>query len=596
MTMKTRWPESIVLASLDAITCTDEKGVIILWNKAAESMFGYSAAEARARPLTMLLHKKDKQACLADIRKVLNSNASAPIIGQVKEMRGMRKDGHTFQMIMRLSADRMDGQWVFTAIMRNISDSRQLETKYRLLFETSTDAIMLLDNKGFFDCNDTALRIFGCCSREQFLGRHPCDFSPDQQPNGQDSRQLANEHIARAFEHGSDRFEWMHTKLDGTNFPAAVRLTAMQLNGRQVLQATVRDISLHKKAEEELKMRVEGAEQARRSMLFMLEDLNATSGKAEKARKEWEATFDAVSDPIFLHDSHGNIMRANHAYARQADMDIDEITGLPYWQVFPRMDGPMHSCSQAWEINQAGAEEAEEEIQISDGRIFVSHSYAVRDEAGEYDYSVHFLKDITERREATEKLRKSLEGTIQAIASALEARDPYTAGHQHRVAELACAIGTEIGLDNERLEGIRWGGMIHDIGKIRMPAELLSKPARLTENEYALMKEHPQVGYDILKDIEFPWPVADIAHQHHERLDGSGYPQGLKNDAICLEARIVAVADVVEAMSSHRPYREGLGIEKALAEIVRGRDKQYDADVVDTCLTLFRQQKFSFER
>jgi len=593
--MKTRLPESIIHTSLDAIACADEKGDIFLWNKAAETMFGYSEAKARAMPLTMLLHEEDRQACLADIRKVLNSNASPQIIGQPKEMRGIRIDGHTFQMIMRLSADRMDGQWILTAIMRNISENKQLETKYRLLFETSTDAIMLLDDQGFFDCNDTTLHIFGCRSREHFLGRHPCDFSPDQQPNGQDSRQLANEHIARAFEQGSDRFEWMHRKLDGTNFPAAVRLAAMQLNGRHVLQATVRDISLHKKAEDELKMRVEGAEQARRSMLFMLEDLNATSAKAEKARKEWEATFDAVSDPIFIHDRYGNIMRANHAYARQADMDIHDIIGLPYWQVFPRMDGPMHSCSQAWETNRAGAEEAEEEIQISDGRIFVSHSYAVRDKTGGYDYSIHFLQDITERRKANEQLRKSLEGTIQAIASALEARDPYTAGHQHRVAELGCAIGAEIGLDSERLEGIRWGGMIHDIGKIRMPAELLSKPARLTENEYALIKEHPQVGYNILKDIEFPWPVADIAHQHHERLDGSGYPQGLKNDAICLEARIVAVADVVEAMSSHRPYRAGLGIDKALEEIIRGRDKQYDADVVDACLTLFRQQEFSFE-
>jgi len=151
-------------------------------------------------------------------------------------------------------------------------------------------------------------------------------------------------------------------------------------------------------------------------------------------------------------------------------------------------------------------------------------------------------------------------------------------------------------LQDEQIEGIRWGGMIHDIGKIHLPAEVLSKPTRLTEIEYAMIKEHPKIGYDILKDIEFPWPVAEVAHQHHERLDGSGYPQGLKNDEICLEARIVAVADVVEAMASHRPYRPQLGIEKALNEIRRGRGKQYDDAVVDACLKLFREKKFSFER
>jgi len=343
-----------------------------------------------------------------------------------------------------------------------------------------------------------------------------------------------------------------------------------------------------------LRKRAREAEDTRQSMLFMLEDLNESKGHIERAKQEWEATFDAVTDPVFLHDRDGNIMRANNTYAGQAGMDMHDIIGKPYWQVFPVLDGPMHSCLRALETKEEEEEEEEDEIQMPDGRIFVSHSYAVRNKECGYAYSVHFMQDITERKQAAGRLRQTLEGTIRAIALAVEARDPYTAGHQARVAELACAIAQEMGLDAERVEGIRWGGMIHDIGKIHLPAEVLSKPSKLTEIEYALIKEHSRVGYDILKAIEFPWPVADITYQHHERLDGSGYPQGLKDDDICMEARIVAVADVTEAMASHRPYRPGRGIDAALAEIKRGRGKQYDPQAVDACITLFKENKFSF--
>ena len=195
--------------------------------------------------------------------------------------------------------------------------------------------------------------------------------------------------------------------------------------------------------------------------------------------------------------------------------------------------------------------------------------------------------------ESHKHLKKSLEGSIEAISSAVEARDPYTAGHQRRVASLASAIASEMGLGEDHILGIHMGATIHDIGKIQLPAEILTKPSRLTEIEYNLVKGHPQVGYDILKGIEFPWPVADIAYQHHERIDGSGYPQGLKGNAICLEARIVAVADVVEAMASDRPYRASLGIDAPLKEIKSGRGKIFDSQVVDVCVNLLTEQGFS---
>jgi len=194
-----------------------------------------------------------------------------------------------------------------------------------------------------------------------------------------------------------------------------------------------------------------------------------------------------------------------------------------------------------------------------------------------------------------EILQRSLEQSIEVIAATVEARDPYTAGHQRRVGELAVVIAQELGLPEDKIHGIHLAAVIHDLGKIRVPAEILSKPGKLSNIEFMLIKTHPQDGYDILKDVDFPWPIADIVRQHHEKLDGSGYPQGLKGAQILLESRIMTVADVVEAMSSHRPYREALGIEVALKEIERGRGSAYDPAVADACLKLFREGRFAFQ-
>jgi putative two-component system response regulator len=200
-----------------------------------------------------------------------------------------------------------------------------------------------------------------------------------------------------------------------------------------------------------------------------------------------------------------------------------------------------------------------------------------------------------ELRQSYTKLQRALEGTIHALVSAIEMRDPYTAGHQQRVTQLACAIANEMGLPEERIEGIRMAGLIHDIGKMNIPAEILSKPGELNNLQYGLIRMHPQTGHDILTEIEFPWPVAQIVLQHHERLDGSGYPQGLVGEEIMLEARILAVADVVEAMASYRPYRPPCGLDKALEEISQNRGVLYDSEAVDVCLKLFAEKEFKFE-
>jgi len=200
-----------------------------------------------------------------------------------------------------------------------------------------------------------------------------------------------------------------------------------------------------------------------------------------------------------------------------------------------------------------------------------------------------------ELRQSFERLRRTLEGTVNTLVSTIEMRDPYTAGHQRRVSQLACAIAEEMGFPEERTEGLRMAGLIHDIGKISIPAEILSKPGQLNELEWGMIKAHPQVGYDILKTTDFPWPVAKIVLQHHERMDGSGYPQGVAGEEIMLEVRILGVADVVEAMASHRPYRPAHGIDRALKEISQNRGVLYDPQVVDACLKLFTEKRFTFE-
>ncbi len=192
------------------------------------------------------------------------------------------------------------------------------------------------------------------------------------------------------------------------------------------------------------------------------------------------------------------------------------------------------------------------------------------------------------------QLEKNLEGFVAAVAKAVEARDPYTAGHQRRVSTLACAIARELGLPEEVIKGIKLGAIIHDIGKIYVPSELLVKPSVLTSIEFEMIKSHTKVGYEILSGIDFPWPIAEMAYQHHERINGSGYPRGLKGDEIILEARVITVADVAEAMMSHRPYRAALGEPSALEEIKSNRGVLYDADVVDCCIKVF-DQKFTFE-
>ena len=317
----------------------------------------------------------------------------------------------------------------------------------------------------------------------------------------------------------------------------------------------------------------------------------ARMGAKLREREEWlSALLKSIADGVIATDKSGRITFMNPLAERLTGWHQDEALRQPLRDIFRTV------------ISRDG-DEPEIVLWAKNGKKFSIEETDMPMSDGRHDSSGHVLvfRDISARRsaekelrESWEKLNEALKGTIQAMALTIEIRDPYTAGHQRRVSKLSCAIAQDLGMSEFQVEGLRVAGDIHDIGKIYVPAEILSKPGQITAIEYGIIKTHPQVGYDILKTIKFPWPVAQIVLQHHERLDGSGYPLGLVGDLIFKEARILTVADIVEAMSSHRPYRPAQGIEKALAEVVQNRGRFYDAEAVDACVKLFQESRFQF--
>lgn len=349
-------------------------------------------------------------------------------------------------------------------------------------------------------------------------------------------------------------------------------------------------------------------------LLQSAHEMLAARELAQTQLRDSEAHFRALvsslDDIVFEFDADGtylNVWTADESLLAQPTGEIlgrrvaevlGESAATPFVDAFRRV------------LQTGKAELMEYQMEVLGGtRWFRARISPVPSKDGSYRTVCMLPRDVTARRQeeealrqaeldrlsALERIKDTLVGAIGAISATSEVRDPYTAGHQRRVAELAAAIGTEMGLDGDRLDGIRLGGLIHDIGKIGVPSEILTRPGRLTPVEYELIKTHSMIGFEIVQPLRFPWPIAEMVRQHHERVDGSGYPDGLVGDQIIVEARILAVADVVESICSHRPYRPALGIDVALDEIERNRGVLFDATAVDACLLLFRDKGYTFE-
>jgi PAS domain S-box-containing protein len=315
-----------------------------------------------------------------------------------------------------------------------------------------------------------------------------------------------------------------------------------------------------------------------------------------QAEERYRSIFENAQEGIYRSTPGGRIIMANPAMAKIFGYASPEEIMSGITDVARQLYVDPEDRTKIRQIieEQGFVRNYETQLYRKDGSIiWISITMrAIRDEKGQLLYYEGMDEDITNRKESAERMRKALGATVQAMAVTVETRDPYTAGHQRRVADLARSIATEMNLSTDQIDGIRMAAIIHDLGKISVPAEILSKPTKLTALEFSLIKTHAQSGYDILKDIDFPWPIARMVLEHHERMDGSGYPNGLIAEETLLESRILAVADVVESMASHRPYRPALGIDAALKEIEKNRGALYDTGAVDACVRLFREKGF----
>jgi PAS domain S-box-containing protein/putative nucleotidyltransferase with HDIG domain len=327
-----------------------------------------------------------------------------------------------------------------------------------------------------------------------------------------------------------------------------------------------------------------------------------------KERERWLSTMlKSIEDGVIATDKKGNVTFMNPLAETLTGWQQAKALNKPLKEVYKIIDGKnkKEQSISVRDILKGDEYHLPSDIALVSKKgktIPVDHRAApITDEIGSTSGVVLAFRDITRQKKTEaelirsfERLKQAMDGTVQAMAFTIETRDPYTAGHQRRVTQLACALAEKMDLSKDVVDGVRMAGDLHDIGKIYVPAEILSKPGKLSEAEFNIIKTHSQVGYDILKTIEFPWPIADIVLQHHERINGSGYPAGLHGKDILLEARILAVADVIEAMATHRPYRPALSIEDALEEISENKGKLYDTKVVDACLKIF-EEGFLFE-
>jgi PAS domain S-box-containing protein len=546
--------------SLDAIVITDRKGNFFDLNEAALNLFGYSKEEISEIPFPQLYVEQEDSS-----RFQRDMEAKGAVSDFEVKLR--RKDGSIMTCVLFATARRANGKGVvgYQGIVRDISTQRateealrESEEKYRQLLNHAPAGIYEVDfiKRTFIDVNDVMCEYTGY-SKEELLSLSPFD--------------ILNEDSKRHF------MERMTKMLSGEKVPETVEYKIKGKNGREFW------VLLNSKLVYE-----NGFPKGATAVVHDISERKLAEEAIRKSEERYRLLVDHANDGIFI-AQQGKVKFSNPRTLEILGYDSDELSTLPYMAlIHPDDRAIVQRAKDMRGINGESSSIYSIRVRTKAGKQIWAQISSVPIFWEDQPATLNFVRDITvqktaedELKQTIEKLRKATGATIQAMAQTVEVRDPYTAGHQRRVSNIARAIATAMALPSEMIEGIRMAGNIHDIGKISVPAEILSKPGSLTDIEFALIKAHPKTGYDILKGIEFPWNIARIVLQHHERLDGSGYPQGLCGEDILLEARILAVADVVEAMASHRPYRPALGLEKAVEEIRSKKNRLYDAGVVE---------------
>ena len=560
--------------SPDAIVVTDREGRIVDANKAALDLFGYSKEE---------ISQASFKEFYVDPKDGVRFQQEADTKGSVRdfEVTLKKKDGVVMTCILFVTARHGNGGGIvgYQGIIRDITKPRateralqQSEEKYRQLLNHAPAGIYEIDflKRTFVNVNDVMCEYTGY-TKEELLSLSPFDILTEE------SKTRFIERFTK-ISLGEKVPETVEFKIRGKN----KREFWVLLNSKLVYEngfpkgatAVVHDITERKLAEEALR----------------------------RSEEKYRLLIDNANDGVFI-AQNGTIKFPNPKTMEILGYGADELGQIPYLAlVHPEDRMVLRQAEAKRATNGETASIYSVRVTNKTGRQVWAQISSVPIYWDDKPATLNFLRDITlqkvaedELKQTVEKLRKVTGATVQAMAQTVEVRDPYTAGHQKRVSNIARAIAAEMGLSSDMIEGIRMAGNIHDIGKISVPAEILSKPGILSDIQFALIKEHPKTGHEILKGIEFPCDIARIVLQHHERIDGSGYPKGLFGDDILVEARILAVADVVEAMTSHRPYRPALGIEKALDEISSKKGKLYDAHVVDTFERALRQGNVELE-
>lgn len=558
------YARSIVDSSLAVIVAVDRDRKILEFNPAAERAFGYAREEAVGRPVNMLY--ADPESGEAIRRLVFERQ------GVVSEVENRRKNGEVFTSLMSAAILR-DAEGKALGILGtsiDVTERRHAEAKMRevlgdleLLFENAVTGIAFTKEGHIERVNRRFAELFGF-GKDELLGQtlerlHATREEYEKHLREADSL-LAQGRIYRAdvqFRRKDGAPAWMHV--------VGKAVARERETGGAIW--VFEDVTERKFAEQRL----------------------------ERRETYFRALIENCNDVILVVDAGAMVKYESRGIERMLGYTPAERVGRSSLEhVHPDDAARVRAGYQRLLQGEAQHVAMEFRMRGKNGswRTVEGIGSGTLDIDGE-KVGVVNLHDVTERRHAEHRLLKGMEGAISAIAAAAELRDPYTAGHERRVADLAAAIGREMGLAEERVRGLHLAGVVHDIGTIHVPAEILVKPSRLSQLETAMVRTHCQAGHDVLRNVDFPWPIARIVLQHHEHVDGSGYPQGLKGEDILLEARILAVADVVEAMVSHRPYRPAATLDAALSEIVMSRGTRFDARAVDACLRLFRERNYT---